>query len=73
MVRAFSLAEASAIMPYDFVRFGFIVAIGVLVFEEPLSPAVLIGGGIILTSSIYLAYREAQLSRRGPASTPPVR
>lgn len=73
MVRAFSLADASAIMPYDFVRFGFIVAIGVLVFEEPLSPAVLIGGGIILTSSIYLAYREAQLSRRGPASTPPVR
>ncbi|MBZ6377739.1 MULTISPECIES: DMT family transporter [Pacificimonas] len=72
MVKAFSLAEASAIMPYDFVRFGFIVAAGVLVFDEPLRAPVLVGGGIILTSSIYLAYREAQLSRRGAASTPRV-
>ncbi|MEE4349734.1 MAG: DMT family transporter [Pacificimonas sp.] len=70
MVRAFSLAEASAIMPYDFVRFGFILAIGVFVFGEPLRANVLLGGGIILASSIYLAYREAQLSRRGAASTP---
>lgn len=72
MVRAFSLADATAIMPYDFVRFGFIVGIGVLVFGDVLRPEVLIGGGIILASAIYLAYREAQLSRRGPASTPRV-
>lgn len=63
MVRAFSLAEASAIMPYDFVRFGFIVAIGAGIFGEALSPAVLIGGGIILASAVYLAWREAQLAR----------
>ncbi|MBV7257528.1 DMT family transporter [Pacificimonas sp. WHA3] len=73
MVRAFSLAEASAIMPYDFVRFGFILAIGVTLFGEALSPAVLIGGGIILASAIYLAYREAQLARTtGPASAKPL-
>ena len=70
MVRAFSLAEASAIMPYDFVRFGFIVVIGIYVFGDVLHAEVLLGGAVILASSIYLAYREAQLSRTGPASTP---
>ncbi|MGB3721632.1 MAG: DMT family transporter [Pacificimonas sp.] len=63
MVRAFSLAEASAIMPYDFVRFGFTLVIGVTIFNEALSPPVLIGGGIILASAVYLAWRESQLAR----------
>ncbi|MGB7405992.1 MAG: DMT family transporter [Pacificimonas sp.] len=72
MVKAFSLAEASAIMPYDFVRFGFIIAIGVGIFGDALNPFVLIGGGVILASAIYLAYREAQLAKvEGVASAPP--
>jgi|TARA_R100000501_G_scaffold4652_1_gene9951 drug/metabolite transporter (DMT)-like permease len=70
MVRAFSMAEASAIMPYDFVRFGFIVVIGLVVFDEALNPAVLIGGGVILASAVYLAWREAQVARSArPANT----
>ena len=72
MVRAFSLADASEIMPYDFVRFGFIVAVGIFVFGDELRAATLIGGGVILASTIYLAYREAQLRRKGPASAPRV-
>jgi drug/metabolite transporter (DMT)-like permease len=68
--RAFRLAEATAVMPYDFVRFGLMVAAGVWLFGEKVEPATLVGGAAILGSSIYLAYREAVLARRGPASAP---
>lgn len=63
MARAFSLADATAIMPYDFVRLGLVAAIGALIFGEVLSAWTLTGGAVILASSIYLAYREAQLAR----------
>ncbi|MBB4631274.1 DMT family transporter [Sphingosinicella soli] len=69
-VRAFAIAEATAVMPYDFVRFGITVAIGALLFGEPADATTLIGGAIILGSAIYLAYREAVLARKGPASAP---
>jgi drug/metabolite transporter (DMT)-like permease len=70
--RAFSIAEATAVMPYDFVRFGITVAIGTFLFGETVDGITLLGGALILGSAIYLAYREAVLARKGPASTPPL-
>lgn len=69
-VRAFAIAEATAVMPYDFVRFGIMIAIGFVLFGETVDGITLIGGALILGSAIYLAYREAVLARKGPASTP---
>jgi drug/metabolite transporter (DMT)-like permease len=70
--RAFSVAEATAVMPFDFVRFGMMIAAGVLLFGERVDTTTLAGGAVILASTIYLAYREAVLARRGPASAPPL-
>ncbi len=70
--RAFSIAEATAVMPFDFVRFGLAIAIGAIFFGETVDGITLLGGAIILGSAIYLAYRETVLARRGPASTPPL-
>ncbi len=70
MVRAFALADATAIMPYDFLRFAIVVAMGVWIFDESIDAATLLGGAIILGSTIYLAYRETVLARHGPARTP---
>lgn len=67
MARAFQLAEASAVLPYDFVRFGMISAAGILLFGERLDGWTLAGGAVILGSSIYIAVREAQLARSGRA------
>jgi len=64
LARAFSLAEASAVLPLDFVRFGLITAAGVLLFGERYDWLTLAGGALILGSTIYLAVREAQLRRR---------
>jgi drug/metabolite transporter (DMT)-like permease len=48
------------------------IAAGVLLFGERVDAITLAGGAVILASTIYLAYREAVLARRGPASAPPL-
>ncbi len=65
LTRAFSLSEASAVLPLDFVRFGLITAAGVLLFNETYDLLTLAGGALILASTIYLAIREAQLKKQG--------
>ncbi len=64
LTRAFSLSEASAVLPFDFVRFGLVTAAGVLLFGERYDGLTLAGGALILGSTIYLAVREAQLKRQ---------
>jgi drug/metabolite transporter (DMT)-like permease len=69
--RALAVADASAVMPYDFVRFGLITLSGILLFGERYDALTLLGGAIIITSSIGLALREQALRRRaGGLSTP---
>lgn len=58
--RAFALAEASAVLPYDFVRFVVVTLAGVLLFGERYDALTLIGGAIILASTVFLALREGR-------------
>ena len=58
LAQAFRGADASALMPYDFVRFGLITASGIWLFGEHLDALTLVGGAIILSATIYLAIRE---------------
>jgi drug/metabolite transporter (DMT)-like permease len=69
--RAFALAEASAILPYDFVRFGIISIAGIALFGERLDALTIVGGGVILASTIYLAVREAKVARDARAASLP--
>jgi len=62
--KAFSLADASAVMPYDFVRFALITAAGILLFGERYDMITIIGGAIILGASISLALRERIISSK---------
>lgn len=68
--RAFSLADASAVMPFDFVRFGLITLAGVLLFGERYDMLTILGGSIILSASITLALRERMLARKGATRSP---
>jgi drug/metabolite transporter (DMT)-like permease len=61
--RAFSLADASAVLPFDFVRFGLITLAGILLFGERYDLATILGGTVILASTIILALRERALAR----------
>jgi S-adenosylmethionine uptake transporter len=80
-VRAFAVAEASALFPYDFVRLPFVALIGFLAFSEIPDRWTWIGAGVIALSSLYIAHREARLERKarraaggeGAAAPPPER
>ncbi len=63
MNRAFALAEASAIMPYDFVRFGLVTVAGIALFGERLDALTIVGGIVIFAATVYLAVRERKVAR----------
>jgi drug/metabolite transporter (DMT)-like permease len=63
MTRAFAGAEASAVLPYDALRLVVIVAIATLGFHDHLDALAILGGVIILGSTIYLAHRETVVPR----------
>ena len=70
MVGAFTVAEASALAPVDYVRLIFAVAAGYLLFAEIPDIWTWIGSGIIIGSVLYSTHRERQAARR--ASVPPL-
>ena len=61
--RAFVVAEPSAIMPFDYLRMLWYGGAGWLLFGEVPSGWTLIGGVIIVGSSLYIVRREVQLAR----------
>lgn len=67
---AFAAADASAVMPYDFVRFLLITLAGITLFGERYGLLTLLGGAVILSSTIVLALRERQLARGRAAASP---
>lgn len=61
--RAFSMAEASAIAPLDYLRLPFIALIGFLAFAEVPDIVSVIGALIITASAIYIVRRAALIER----------
>ncbi len=60
-VRAFAMADASAVMPYDYTRLLFAAIIGWAAFGELPTAYTWVGAAIIVASAIYIAHREARL------------
>jgi drug/metabolite transporter (DMT)-like permease len=65
VTRAFAAAEASAVVPYDFVRLPVAALIGFVAFAEVPDLWTWIGAAVIAGSSVYIARREARLERAG--------
>jgi drug/metabolite transporter (DMT)-like permease len=60
---ALSLAPASVVMPVDFIRLPAIAVAGVLLYHEPLEPAVLIGAALIFAANYINVLAEHRRSR----------
>lgn len=60
LVRAFALSEASALMPFDFLRLIIAAALGYFLFDERIDAYTLAGALVILAATIYLAHREGR-------------
>lgn len=64
VVRAYHLAEASALMPYDYIRLPMAAIFGWAIYNEALTTTFWIGAAIIAGSAIYIAHRERVIRRR---------
>lgn len=56
--------EASAVMPFDYLRLPFVALLELTILGVVPELASLVGGGIIAAAAIYMARREAQISDR---------
>ncbi len=62
--RAISMADASVVVPFDYVRLIFTILIGIFAFAEHPDAYTLTGSGIIVCAGIYSARREAMMHQR---------
>jgi drug/metabolite transporter (DMT)-like permease len=63
LAEALKLSEASTVMPFDFLKLIWAAFLGYLMFAETVDLFTWVGAAIVVGSTIYLAYREAQVGR----------
>ena len=61
--RAFALADASAVMPFEFLKLPFTAVLAYLLFSEVPSIWTWLGGAIIFAATVYIGHREARVAR----------
>jgi drug/metabolite transporter (DMT)-like permease len=73
MTLAFAAAPIGVTQPVTALQLVWAVALGALLFAEPVDPFVVIGGGVIVAAVIFIALREqAALRAQSRPSEPPV-
>jgi drug/metabolite transporter (DMT)-like permease len=65
ITRAYAAADASVVMPFDYLRLPLGAIVGFILFSEYPDLWTFVGAGIIAGSSVYIAFREAKLAREG--------
>lgn len=70
LTRAYTKADASAIMPFDYARLPFIAIIAFFLFDETPDIWTWVGAAVIVVSAIYIARREAQVARERASARP---
>ncbi len=63
-IRAYAIGEVTAVAPIDYSRLIFAGIMGYLLFSELPDRYTIAGAVIIVGSTLYIAYREAHLSRQ---------
>jgi drug/metabolite transporter (DMT)-like permease len=69
-LRACMLTDASALMPFEFLRLPVIAVFAFLLFGEVPDRWVWIGAAVIFGSTLYIAHREATIARAAAARSP---
>ncbi|MDR5653701.1 DMT family transporter [Ruixingdingia sedimenti] len=66
LIRAYEVAEASAVQPFSFLQLVFIAILGTTVFGETIAPNVAIGALVVVGAGLFTLLRTRKLqSRRG--------
>ncbi len=64
MIRAWRVADASAVVPFDYTRLIWSGLIGWYFFSELPDVFTLVGAGVIVAAALYIAFHEARSTRR---------
>ena len=64
IIRSFATADASYVMPFDFLRLPIAAAFGFFLYQERPEFWVWIGAAIIFVATYYITWREAQVAKR---------
>jgi len=67
-IRAYTAADAGFLAPFAFLRLLFITAAGWIFFQEGLDGPTALGAAIIIGSTVFIAWREAIVRKRGVKS-----
>lgn len=60
MTRAFRLADATLVVPFDFLRLPLIAVVGFLFYGEPIELATMVGAAVIFAGTYYSVSRESR-------------
>jgi drug/metabolite transporter (DMT)-like permease len=71
MTRAFGLAPAAVISPFNYAGLLWATVFGWIIWGEVLKPQVLVGAAIVIASGLYILYRETRKTRALPATRQP--
>lgn len=58
LIRAYNLAEAPALAPFSYIQIVWMVLLGYVIFGDVPGPSTMLGAAIIISSGLYLLYRE---------------
>jgi drug/metabolite transporter (DMT)-like permease len=58
LIRAYALAEASAIQPFAYMQLVVVALIGLTLFHETLRPNVVIGAAIVVGAGVFTLWRQ---------------
>ena len=65
LIRAYEVAEASAVQPFAYFQLVFGSALGMLVFGETLEPNVAIGVAVVIAAGLFTLARQRKAEQRG--------
>jgi len=68
ITRAFRLAPAAVVAPFDYTALVYVGIIGYVVWGEMPTVVFLIGAAIVIASGLYILYRETKLARPAAAA-----
>ena len=62
LIRAYEMAEASALQPFAYTQLVWVSILGVVLFSEVLRPNVIVGTGIVVAAGLFTLWRTRQKS-----------
>jgi drug/metabolite transporter (DMT)-like permease len=58
LIKAYDLAEASAVQPFAYLQLVFASGLGIVIFDEVLTPHVAIGAAIVVAAGLFTLWRQ---------------